>query len=194
MKEIINTYEKVSKKFIGNSNSLHLLGTNSKNLENEATRVILDTLDLKEKEIIYTSGTSETYTLILNNIKNDKKIVTDNIKFYEIGKSMNKNIFFDQSLKIDNSVYLVSTINDIDLSNFNGLKHIELNKNMKNYKSYDYISLEEIPFFGLFIKNKNKNLEPIIHGGKSTTLYRSGTSCTPLIVSLAKLIKTEYKK
>ena len=194
MKEVINTYRKSSKEFIGNSNSLHVLGTNSKKLENEASRIILNTLDLEKKELIYTSGTSENYTLILSNIKNDNKIVTDNAKFYEIGKAMNKNIFFDEDLKVDNDTYLVSTIKDIDLSSYKILKHIELNENITNYKEYDFLTLEEIPFFGLLIKNKNIELVPIIHGGKSTTIYRSGTSATPLIASLAKIIKIKYKK
>lgn len=194
MQEVINTYEKSSRKFIGNSNSLHFLGINSKKLESEASRIILSTLDLKEKDIIYTSGTCENYSFILSNVKDDNKVVTDNIKFYEIGKAMNKNIIFDKDLKIDNDTYLVSTVNDLDLSFFKGLKHIELNENMKNYRNYDFLTLEEIPFFGFLIKSKNKYLEPIIHGGKSTTVYRSGTSATPLIASLAKTIKIKYKK
>ncbi len=194
MKEVIDTYDKVSKNFIGNSNSLHNLGINSKKLENEATRIILNVLGLTNREIIYTSGTSENYSLILNNVDNDKKIVTDNKKFYEIGKEMYKNIVFDKELKIDSDTYLISTINDLDLSNYKCLKHIQLKNKMKNYNNYDFISMEEIPFFGCLIKTKNKNLKPIIHGGKSTTVYRSGTSPTPLIASLAKIIKIKYKK
>ena len=42
---------------------------------------------------------------------------------------------------------------------------------------------------GALIKNKNISLEPIIHGGRSTTSYRSGTPAAPLIVSLAKALR-----
>ena len=42
---------------------------------------------------------------------------------------------------------------------------------------------------GLLIKKENINIEPIIHGGKSTTVFRSGTPALPLIVSLMKAMK-----
>ncbi len=37
---------------------------------------------------------------------------------------------------------------------------------------------------GLLIKKDNIQLEPLIHGGKSTTIYRSGTPALPLIASM----------
>lgn len=42
---------------------------------------------------------------------------------------------------------------------------------------------------GLLIKKENIMLEPLIHGGKSTTPFRSGTPALPLIVSLAKAME-----
>lgn len=42
---------------------------------------------------------------------------------------------------------------------------------------------------GLLIKKENIIIEPLIHGGKSTTIYRSGTPALPLIVSLMKAIE-----
>ena len=42
---------------------------------------------------------------------------------------------------------------------------------------------------GLLIKKENINIEPLIHGGKSTTVFRSGTPALPLIVSLMKALK-----
>lgn len=42
---------------------------------------------------------------------------------------------------------------------------------------------------GLLIKKENIVLEPLIHGGKSTTVYRSGTPALPLIVSLTKALE-----
>ena len=37
---------------------------------------------------------------------------------------------------------------------------------------------------GLLLRKPNIEIEPLIHGGKSTTKYRSGTPALPLIVSL----------
>lgn len=42
---------------------------------------------------------------------------------------------------------------------------------------------------GMLIKKEHINIEPIIHGGKSTTVFRSGTPALPLIVSLMKALK-----
>ncbi len=42
---------------------------------------------------------------------------------------------------------------------------------------------------GVLVKKENVDLIPLIHGGKSTTIYRSGTPCLPLIVSLSKALR-----
>lgn len=42
---------------------------------------------------------------------------------------------------------------------------------------------------GCLIKKEGIELVPLIHGGKSTTAYRSGTPALPLIVSLAKALR-----
>ena len=58
----------------------------------------------------------------------------------------------------------------------------------------DLISFSAHKFFGLkgigvLIKKERIEIESIIHGGKSTTKYRSGTPALPLIVSLAKSLR-----
>lgn len=42
---------------------------------------------------------------------------------------------------------------------------------------------------GLLYKKENIGIEPLIHGGKSTTVYRSGTPALPLIVSFMKAMQ-----
>lgn len=42
---------------------------------------------------------------------------------------------------------------------------------------------------GCLIKKENIELVPLIHGGKSTTIYRSGTPALPLIVACAKALR-----
>ena len=46
---------------------------------------------------------------------------------------------------------------------------------------------------GVLYKRENLIIEPLIHGGKSTTLFRSGTPATPLIVSCAKALRLAYE-
>ena len=47
--------------------------------------------------------------------------------------------------------------------------------------------------FGALIKKKNISLIPIINGGKSTTIYRSGTPVTAMVVALDKALEKAYK-
>ena len=42
-------------------------------------------------------------------------------------------------------------------------------------------------------KKENIKLTPLIHGGKSTTIYRSGTPTTQLIASMAKALRLAYQ-
>ena len=54
--------------------------------------------------------------------------------------------------------------------------------------------IKDLKFYGLkgigcLIKKDKVELEPMIYGGKSTTVYRSGTPALPLIVSLAKALR-----
>ena len=58
----------------------------------------------------------------------------------------------------------------------------------------DLASLSAQKFFGIkgvgaLIKKESIQIEPIIHGGKSTTIYRSGTPATQLIASMAKAMR-----
>ena len=64
-------------------------------------------------------------------------------------------------------------------------------------KDIDLISFSAQKFYGLkgiggLIKNKKIVLEPLIHGGKSTTIYRSGTPSPGLIASTSKALRLAY--
>ena len=63
--EVLDTYAKVCKNFIGNPNSLHKLGIESKKLIDASSRQIADILHIKPSEIIYTSGASEANNLAI---------------------------------------------------------------------------------------------------------------------------------
>ena len=63
-----------------------------------------------------------------------------------------------------------------------------------NTENVDMFSFSAHKFFGIkgigvLVKKENIKLTPLIHGGKSTTAYRSGTPATGLIVSLAKALR-----
>ena len=63
-----------------------------------------------------------------------------------------------------------------------------------DFTNIDLASISAHKFFGLkgigmLIKKENIELTPLIHGGKSTTIYRSGTPALSLIVSLKKALE-----
>ncbi len=63
--EVLDTYNRTSKDFFGNPNSLHELGVKSKNLMNSATKQISEIFNIHETEITYTSGATESNNLAL---------------------------------------------------------------------------------------------------------------------------------
>lgn len=63
-----------------------------------------------------------------------------------------------------------------------------------DFTNIDLASISAHKFYGLkgiglLIKKENIVIEPLIHGGKSTTIYRSGTPPLPLIASLMKALE-----
>lgn len=80
--------------------------------------------------------------------------------------------------------------------------HVDLTQLITKQKvdltNIDLASISSHKFYGIkgigcLIKRKNIKLEPQIHGGKSTTVYRSGTPPTSLIASLAKALELSYE-
>ena len=63
--DVLDSYDKASKEFIGNPNSLHGLGIKSKELISSATKQISELLGTSEQEIIYTSGATESNNMAL---------------------------------------------------------------------------------------------------------------------------------
>ncbi len=94
----------------------------------------------------------------------------------EIGKVVkeNSNAFFH----VD-ATQAIGKIN-IDLSNVD----------LASFSAHKFFGIKGI---GVLIKKDKIMLEPLIHGGKSTTIFRSGTPALPLIVSTAKALRLAYE-
>ena len=238
--EVLDTFCKVSKNFVGNPNSLHKLGVEAKELIDASTSQIEDILKLHDKEVIYTSGASEANnTAIMGVVKKypnrGHHIITTRLEHssiiapisalqnegYEVSfVDLDENgLVTIENLKklIRDDTVLVSIgcvnselgiIQDIDrLGKF--LKkypklifHSDITqaigKIKLNLDNVDLASFSAQKFYGLkgvgcLIKNKNIKIEPLIYGGKSTTIYRSGTPAVALIASLAKALRLVYE-
>lgn len=76
--------------------------------------------------------------------------------------------------------------------------HVDMTQSIGKIKipldNVDFVSFSAHKFYGMkgigcLIKKENISLEPLLHGGKSTTIYRAGTPALSLIVSLAKALR-----
>ena len=234
--EVIDSYVKACKSYIGNPNSLHKLGVESNHLIMSATKQIADLIGVKDSEIIYTSGSSESNNLAIKGIafkyqNRGKHIISTPLEHSSIYgpldylESLGYEISYvklnsDGSVDLDdlkrlirNDTILVSVnavnselgiinpikeIGDIikeypkcyfhvDMTQAIGKVKISLdNVDLASFSSHKFYGMKGI---GVLVKKEGIELEPLIHGGKSTTIYRSGTPCLPLIVSLAKALR-----
>lgn len=237
--EVLESFNKTCLKYPGNPNSLHKLGVEAKKLENSATKQIADILGVKENEIIYTSGSSESNNTAIKGIafkyqNRGKHIITTNLEhssiyaplgylqklgfkvdFVKTNESGQVDLEHLKSLITEETILVtiasvnsetgmlqpISEIADI-LKNHKCFFHVDatqsIGKIKMDFSNIDLISFSAHKFFGLkgigcLIKKENVNIEPLIHGGKSTTIFRSGTPALPLIVSLSKALRLVYQ-
>lgn len=237
--EVIDTYSKVCREFIGNPNSLHKLGLESKKLIDASTNQIAKILKIKPSEIIYTSGASEANNMAIKGIvskysNRGKHIITTELEHSSIIAPLNylqskgyevDFVKLDQNGLVDLDD-LASLIRDdtilVSIASVNSevgvkqdLKKIReiLNKNPKtifhsdvtqsigkekiDLSVLDLASMSCQKFFGMkgcgaLYKREGLVIDPLIHGGKSTTIFRSGTPATPLIAAFAKALRLVY--
>ncbi len=234
--DVLHSFMESSLKYHGNPNSLHRLGVEAKVLIEKATTQIANSLNVKENEIIYTSGSSESNNLAIKGIaamycNRGRHIITTELEHSSVYGPIH--YLVDQGFEVsfvklleDGTVDLedlkkllredtiLVSINAVN-SELGIIQPIdEIGKLLKNYpkcyfhvdmtqlvgkkkascENIDLISFSAHKFYGLkgigvLIKKEKIELEPIIHGGKSTTKYRSGTPALPLIVSAAKALR-----
>ena len=118
--EVLDTFALVSNEYIGNPNSLHKLGSKSKNLIDDATCQIKSILNIDDKEVIYTSGSSESNNTVIKGVasryKNrGKHIITTPFEHSSIYAPLN--------YLMDNG-YEVDFVN-LDSNGLVDLKHLE---------------------------------------------------------------------
>lgn len=78
-----------------------------------------------------------------------------------------------------------------DITQSLGKERIDLtNVDLASFSAQKFYGMKGI---GGLIKKENVEIEPLIHGGKSTTKNRSGTPATALIVSTAKALRLAYE-
>ena len=111
--EVLKTFVTVSKNYIGNTNSIHKLGFESKKLMNAATKQVADLLSVLEDEVIFTSSSSESNNLAIKGVldaypKRNRIILTTILEHPSITNTLNNlkdveviNLKLDDNYHID---------------------------------------------------------------------------------------------
>lgn len=237
--DVLSSFNQTCLKYPGNTNSLHKLGVEAKKLENSATKQIADILNVKENEIIYTSGSSESNNTAIKGIafkyqNRGKHIITTNLEhssiyaplgylqklgfkvdfvktneFGQVDLEDLKSLITDETIlvtiaSVNSETGMLQPIFEIAniLKEHKCFFHVDatqsIGKVKMDFSNVDLLSFSAHKFFGLkgigcLIKKENVSIEPLIHGGKSTTIFRSGTPALPLIVSLSKALRLIYQ-
>lgn len=238
--EVLDTYTRVCREFVGNPNSLHSLGVKAKELIDASSEQIADILGVKPCEIIYTSGASEANNTAIKGVclkyqNRGKHIITTELEHssviaplnylttlgYEVDfASLDENGLVDlddlkEKLREDTILVSIASVNsevgvkqdlkaisEIVHNNGRTLFHSDVTQSVGkekiDFSCLDLASLSCQKFYGMkgigaLIKKEKLVIEPLIHGGKSTTVFRSGTPATPLIASFAKALRLAYE-
>ena len=234
--EVLNEFIRDSKEYYANPNSNHTLGMKAKMVIDEATKNIAKLLNVKENEIIYTSGSSESNNLVIKGVcerykSRGKHILISSLEHNSIVSSctclqelgfeveiipVDKYgiINIDELKKMlrDDTILVSITSVDSELGIREPIEEIAsilkeypncffhtdasqaIGKVNIDYSDVDLITITPHKFYGLsgvgiLVKRDNVFLKPQINGGKSSTIYRSGTPDTALIASASIALK-----
>ncbi len=66
--DVLESYNKATRDYMGNANSIHALGVKSKVLLNSATKQICELFNISEEELVFTSGATESNNMALKGV------------------------------------------------------------------------------------------------------------------------------
>ncbi|HEX3078536.1 MAG TPA: cysteine desulfurase family protein [Lachnospiraceae bacterium] len=234
--EVLDCFVKANRDYYGNPNSTHKLGVSAKEQMDSVTADIAQLLKVKQAEVIYTSGSSESNNLAIKGVaftyrQKGKHIISTCLEHSSVSGALTS--LQNQGYEIDlvdilpngqvdiehlsqlirNDTILVSvSYVDSELGVIQPIKEIaSLLENRPNcllhvdatqavgkipieLDGIDLFSFTPHKFFGIngsgiLIRKENVILEPLIHGGASTTIYRSGTPAFGLAAAIRRALE-----
>ena len=235
-KRVLESFDKASIDYFANANSLHDEGIKAKKLMEVAVNQVGSLLNVKDDEVIFTSGATESNNLAIMGVINKykdrgKTIITTKLEHSSINETLSylekngytikyvnldefghviiddlRKIINDDTIlvsvcEVNSEIGVIEDVNEIGkvLKEYpRVIFHVDgtqaIGKKQINLENIDLYSFSAHKFYGLkgvgcLIKKENISLEPLIHGGKSQTIYRGGTPALPLIVSTARALK-----
>lgn len=237
---VVETFVKATKKYFANPNSIHKLGKEAKSAIEEASKNISNMFGADNKEVIYTSGASESNNLAIKGIceryKNRGKHILlsslehtsllasatsltkagfeveilpvnkeGKITIKELKEQIREDTILVSICSVDSELGIIQPIEEIAtfLTAYpNCVFHTDasqaIGKIAINFENVDLITIAPHKFYGIegigaLLKKKEISLIPQIDGGRSTTIYRSGTPQTSHILSLEKALELANK-
>ena len=222
--KVIEKFIETETKYYANPNSNHFLGLDSKKEIDDSIKKIANILNIKENEIIITSGASEANNTVLKGLNvnhiittklehssvttpigylNTKGVKVDFVQLDEYGRIDIENL--KSLITNEETIVSIGMVNsetgvyqDIDkigqmLKNYpnvyfhsditQGLGKIKIDLENVDLASFSMHKIYGFKGVGALVKKESIRLTPLIHGGKSTTIYRSSTPATSLITS-----------
>lgn len=177
------------------SNNLAIMGVINKYTERGKTII---TTKLEHSSVLSTVNylKQNGYNIKYVRVNDDGKIDLDNLR-----ELIDDDTILVSISEVNSEIGIIQNVNEIGkvLKEYpRVIFHVDgtqaIGKKQVNLDNIDLYSFSGHKIYGLkgigcLIKKSNINLEPIIHGGKSQTIYRAGTPPLALIVSLAKALK-----
>ena len=177
------------------ANNLAIMGVVNK-YKNRGKTII--TTKLEHSSILETVNYLENngYTIKYVKLDNNGQVDLDNLK-----ELLDDDVILVSICEVNSEIGIIENINEIgkilkdysriifhvDGTGAIGKKHINLdNIDLYSFSAHKFYGLKGV---GCLIKKESINLEPLLHGGKSQTIYRAGTPALPLIVSTARALK-----
>ena len=182
------------------SNNMVIKGI-CKRYKNRGKHIILSSLEHNSITASATSLQEEGFEIDLVPINSKGIVEVDELK-----KLIRDDTILVSIVAVDSELGIVQPIEEIakflkDYSNvcFHTDATQAIGKIDIDYSNVDLITFAPHKFYGIngigvLIKKKHVNIIPLINGGKSTTVYRSGTPVTPLIASAAKALEIVLDK
>ena len=207
-KRVLDKYNEVTLKYFGNPNSLHECGITAKEEIKKSSDTIAKYFKTESKNIIYTSGSSESNNLVIKGIADryqskGKHIIISEVEHSSIIAPCNylstkgDDTILVSVCTVDSELGTIQPINEIARivkENSNAYFHTDatqaIGKISVDYTGIDFLTFAPHKFAGIngvgvLINFNDLKITPLIHGGKSTTIYRSGTPVTANAVSTA---------
>ena len=193
---VLSEYIKTASEDFANPNSAHGMGAAAKNVIDSSLAKTAELLNVSSDELIFSSGASESNNLAIKGIawanrRRGKHIVSTFLEHSSVSGSLT--YLQEQGWEIDLVNILPNGKVDTEIAQIvsgypNCRLHVDLTQAVGkiplDLRGVHTAGLAPHKFYGLkgcglLYKSKGTVIEPLIHGGASTTIYRSGTPDTP---------------